>query len=421
MNAMTGVECLHCGTTHQESSLFNGCPDCRTDEFVSNVAPTYDYDQLRATVSRDRFEGRRDGMWRYHEVLPVEADNRVSLGEGTTPLIHCDELGETWNLDHLYLKDESQNPTWSYKDRLASVVVSKAVEVGAEVITISSTGNHGAATAAYASKAGLESVIFTLESVPKTMKTLMQVYGANVVALETSDARWELMGKCVEEFGWYPAGGYVSPPVGSNFYGIEGYKTIAYEICEEFGWSTPDVVVVPTAYADGLLGTWRGFTEMERLGLIDELPRMVSVEPFGPLKRTLESGSDEPKTVETGTSIAFSIGGGISTYQGLVALRESNGLSVVTDDDELRELQLLAGQTTGIYGEASAIAAVAAVKTLAEESEIEADDNVVMVSTSSGLKDPNMTAEFLPSVPSVTSNLDDLRSTLDENYGFTLR
>jgi threonine synthase len=369
-------------------------------------------------ISPDRFQGRRGDLWRYQEIIPVPADERVTLGEGGTPLIDCEELADWFDLNNLYLKDESQNPTWSFKDRLASVAVSKAVESGAQVVTISSTGNHGAATAAYASRAGLESVIFTKESVPETMKRLMQIYGANVVALETSEGRWTLMKQCVEEYGWYPTGNYVSPPVGSNFYGVEGYKTIAYEICEELDWSVPDVIVQPTAYADGLLGIWRGFTEMERLGLVEEVPRMISAELFGPLKRTLETGTDEPRTVDTGTSIAFSIGVGVSTYQGLIALRESDGMSVLTDDNEVRELQRLTSRTTGIYGEASAIAAVAAVKTLHEDNEIDADDTIVMINTSTGLKDTETTADTLPTVPSVDPDLDDLHMTLKEHYGF---
>jgi len=162
------------------------------------------------------------------------------------------------------------------------------VASGARVITISSTGNHGASTAAYAARAGLPCVIFTLASVPETMKALMQAYGAAVVACPTSESRWQLMREGVERLGWYPTSGFVTPPIGSNPYGIEGYKTIAWEIAEDLGWTAPAVVVVPSAYSDGLYGVWKGWTELQTVGLVKDAPRMVAAEPFGPLANALE-------------------------------------------------------------------------------------------------------------------------------------
>lgn len=420
MTHVTALRCLHCGETHPEGPLFAGCPACRTDDFTSNVAPVYDYDALEGVLTRAELEARDPGVWVVPELLPVDPAHAVSLGEGATPLVTCEELGEAWGVPKLHLKDESQNPTWSYKDRLCSVALSKASEVGADVATISSTGNHGASTAAYAARAGLEAVIFTVPSVPTTLKTQMQVHGAAVVATPTHEDRWRLMATCIDAFDWFPTGSYVYPPVGSNFYGIEGYKSIAFEICEQLDWQTPDWVVQPTAYADGLSGIWRGFEDLQALGLIDGLPRMVAVEPFGPLAHALEEGLDRVEAVETDATVAFSIGAGISTQQGLVALRDSDGTAVLSDDDDLRELQRELGATAGIYGEASAVASLAGVRTLAERGEIDPDETVVAVSTSTGLKDTEMTAEALPEVPTVEPELGALRSALSATYGIEI-
>lgn len=413
---VSGIECLNCDTEYGERLLVEGCPECRTEEFASNVAPTYDYGTLSEDLSRATFGEGGSGVWAFPELLPASVDEAVTLGEGATPLLECPDLATEWGLGALHVKDESQNPTWSYKDRLSSVALTNAVEAGADVVTIASTGNHGASTAAYASRAGLECVIFTVPEVPSTMKTLMQTYGANVVATPTPEDRWTIMRECIEQFDWYPTGNYVSPPVGSNFYGIEGYKSIAYEICRDLDWSVPDWVVQPVAYADGLSGVWRGFEDLYELGFVDRTPRMVAVEPFGPLKNALENDLDRVEPVEKGSTVAFSIGADVSTYQGLAALRESGGTAVTVDDDDLREAQVELGASTGIYAEASAIAAVSGVKTLVEEGRIASDDSVVAVSTSTGLKDTETTAESLPAVPTIDPDVDALRSTLRGTY-----
>ena len=261
-------------------------------------------------------------------------------------------------LPRLYAKDESQNPTWSYKDRLCSLAVTHALATGARVITISSTGNHGASTAAYAARAGLACVIFTLASVPDTMKTLMQAYGAAVVACPTSESRWTLMRESVERLGWYPTSGFVLPPIGSNPYGIEGYKTLAYEVAEELGWQAPDRIVVPSAYSDGLFGIWKGMTELQALGWIKHLPRMVAAEPFGPLAYALERALEAPEAVEGGQSVAFSIASRYGTYQGLTALRDSRGAGVRITDEGVFEAQRALAREEGIFVEPSSATAL---------------------------------------------------------------
>ena len=182
---VVGLECLRCHATFESGWHFTGCPRCREQGAAVNLTVTLDLSPLHG-LTPDRLPAAPRGLWRFAAMLPVSGARPISLGEGATPLIHLERLGHRLGLPRLYAKDESQNPTWSYKDRLCAVAVTHAVETGARVITISSTGNHGASTAAYAARAGLPCVIFTLASVPDTMKTLMQAYGAAVVPCATS-------------------------------------------------------------------------------------------------------------------------------------------------------------------------------------------------------------------------------------------
>ena len=400
-----------------DSRGFAGCPRCRQDGISVNLSVRLDLAPL-AGIRADALPSTPRGLWRFAAVLPVAAERAVTLGEGATPLVHLERLGRRLGLPRLYAKDESRNPTWSYKDRLCAVAVSHAAATGARVITISSTGNHGASTAAYAARAGLPCVIFTLASVPETMKTLMQAYGAAVVACPTSESRWALMKEGVERLGWYPTSGFVMPPIGSNPYGIEGYKTIAWEIAEDLGWTAPGVVVVPSAYSDGLYGVWKGWRELQTLGLIKETPRMIAAEPFGPLAHAIERGLENPEPVARGESVAFSIASPYSTWQGLAALKQSGGAGERITDEGIFEAQRELGRAEGIFVEPSSATGLTAVMQLAKRNALDPEQAVVVVLTSSGLKDPGASRTWLPPVPDAPADLDDVLRVLREQYGF---
>ena len=415
-----GLRCLRCGSRFDDPRLFTGCPRCSADGVAVNLTVEYDLAPL-AGVTPDTFTQVGKGVWRFRHLLPVRSAPPVSLGEGATPLVHLERLGRRLGLPRLYAKDESQNPTWSYKDRLCAVAVTHAVETGARVITISSTGNHGASTAAYAARAGLPCVIFTLASVPETMKTLMQAYGAAVVECPTSESRWDLMRQGVERFGWYPTSGFIAPPVGSNPWGIEGYKTIAYEVAEDLGWTAPDVVVVPSAYSDGLYGIWKGCTELQALGLVKHAPRMIAAEPFGPLAHAIERGLPAPEPVEAPAgSVAFSIASRYGTWQGLAALRESGGAGVRLTDEGVLEAQCALAREEGLFVEPSAAAAMTAVMQLAGNKALDPEQTIVVVLTSGGLKDPGASRAWLPPVPAAGADFDRLLAVLREAYGLAL-
>lgn len=347
------------------------------------------------------------GLWRYGAAMPVDAAQAVTLGEGGTPLLALPRLGQALGLDRLYGKNEAANPVWSHKDRLASVAITAAKQLGARVVTGASTGNHGASLAAYSTRGGLRCVIATRADVPATMKTLMQAYGAVVVATETSAERYELICAGVDELGWYPASNTQQPPVGSSPYGVEGYKTIAYELFEELG-GAPEWMVIPVAHGDAIAGIWRGWAELRELGLVERAPRFVGAELFGAAEQALAGGPFGP--VETRPTTAFSIGGAFTTYQSVEAIRQSDGVSCTVLEEELAEAQRLLAATEGVFAEAASAVAVGAARKLRASGVIEAGDRVVTLLTSTGLKDPAPVAAAMPPVPVLEPSLEALRA-----------
>jgi threonine synthase len=252
------------------------------------------------------------------------------------------------------------------------------------------------------------------------MKTLMQAYGAAVIACPTSESRWNLMREGIERFGWYPTSGYIAPPVGSNPFGVEGYKTLACEIAEDLDWRAPATVTVPSAYSDGVFGVWKGMRELHELGWIPSLPRMIAAEPFGPLAHALEQKLDVPEIVTGGDSVAFSIASRYGTVQGLIALRASHGAGVRITDEGVFEAQRALAREEGLFAEPSSVASVAAVMQLAARGELQRDAAHVVVITSSGLKDPGASRTWLPPVPEARGSFVDVVKTLEDSYGLDL-
>jgi len=422
MSRVIGLKCLRCGAEYPPGKMFEGCPKCRTDKVVSNLTVLYDYGKISSMISKELFLKRSKymGVWRFKELLPVENDKyMVSLGEGNTPLIKCENLGRVLGLKNLYIKDESRNPTWSYKDRLCCVAISKGLEFGAKVATVATTGNHGGATAAYAAKAGMDCVIFTLPTVSDTMLVLMQIYGAKVVPVSTPEGRWILMRKCVNELGWYPTGTYTAPMPTGNPYGVQGYKTIAFEISEQLEFKTPDWVIVPTAYGEGLYGIWSGFKDFYNFGFINSLPRMVAAETeMAPLANALKKGLDYVEKVPRKPSIALSIAGNVSSYQALKTIRDSKGLAQPVSDEEILQAQKMLAKYEGIFAEPASAASIAAIMRLVKENKIEKDEIVVAIITSTGLKDIRPVAP--KRLPAIEPKWDEFVKFMKKYYDFQL-
>lgn len=418
MSHLTHLECFRCARTYPPDAYLLGCPACANGN-ASNLFCVYDYEKVARTFTKDALADREPTMWRYRELFPVDGEHRVTLGEGMTPLLHAPRLGRRLGLARLYLKDESQNPTWSFKDRMAAIGVSKALELGRRVITAASSGNGGAASAAYAARAGLKSIIFTTPSFPLTMRVLMQTYGSMVVATPTIEDRWKMVRLGVEEFGWFPIQNFLVPAVGANQYAQEGCKALAYETCEQLGWKAPDAMIFPIGLGDTLTGAWRGSSELRSLGFVERVPRMIGAEVFGALERALVEGADRTEPMPTYPTVAISSGTANSAYQSLRAVRESEGWSARAGEDAIMEMQLALAEDEGLYAEASAVVPLAVIPQLLERGTIAPDDVVVCVLTSTGLKDPEVTRPYLREIPLAEPTREGLIRTLEETYRST--
>jgi threonine synthase len=398
MSAFSGtLACLRCGEIVPARQSATPCPRCAGEGLAVACLPVYE-------GGHDDPDPALPGVFATAARLPVDRHGPlVSRSEGATPIVVCPRLADEIGVGTLVIKDETRNPTWSYKDRLAAVAITEALQAGSTGAVVSSTGNHGAAIAAYAAAAGLPCVVLTLESVPLAMKVLMQAYGADVVALRTGPERWTLMAELVGQRNWAPMSGYVDPPLGSNPYGVEGYKSISYELVEQLG-ACPDVVVVPTAYGDGIVGITRGFDELLERGRIDRLPRMVAADPLGAYRAAQADGFGT--RVPMRATVSFSTGTPVATYQGFWAMEHTRGHAVpFLGDDDIVSAQLACARAEGMYLENSAATALAALARLAASGEVGAGDQVVVIGTSTGLKDIGATADRLDAVPVIEPEL----------------
>jgi threonine synthase len=404
MKLVAGLECVRCGSLYPPDRHTDDCPKCRPSA-PSNLAVAYD-----ASVRRRREKPARDagvGLWRYGDVLPVGQADAVSLGEGGSPLHHLKKVGGALNLPRLFAKDETRNPTWSFKDRLACMAVSTAKKMGARVIVSSSTGNAGASAAAYAAAAGLPCVVFTTKGAVGPLLTQMRVYGATVLAVENKADRWTLMQHAVRRFGWFPTSPFFAPAVGSNPYGIEGYKTLAYEIAEQMAWDVPDCCMLPVCYGDALLGMWRGFEDMRAFGWTERSPRMIAAEIYGSLSAALKDGGDVlPDMPAPHATVAKSTSATRSTFQALDVIRRSGGTAAVVSNEEIMRWQQRLAREEGLYVEPASAAALAAIDQLRAGGHMKPTDKVVALLTASGLKDPDATAAVQDDLLAVPGDVD---------------
>jgi threonine synthase len=261
--------------------------------------------------------------------------------------------------------------------------------------------------------------VVTIDSIPSTMKVLIQAYGAAVMTVKRHEDRWPVMRLLVEKFGSFPLSSMTDPPAGSNPYAVEGYRTIAYEIAESFG-DAPDWIAMPTCYADGLWGVAKGLADLSAAGHAASRTRMIAAEVAGSLQSSISSGSPDPVVVPVSASPAFSINTPRSTHQGLEALRRTNGIAVATEGDDLIGWQSRLAVSEGIFVEAAAVVGLPAVARLRRKGHIRPNDRVVVVLTSSGLKDPAVIGVGLPPIPAIEPNQESLVSIAKEVYGLNL-
>lgn len=414
------LKCIRCGTESALDGRFTGCDTCAANGKPSNVQVVYDedeFDRLARTVGRSSITPAN--MWHYRELLPIDEANIVSLGEGGTPLMPVRRLGRKIGIPNLHVKDESRNPTGSFKDRLAAGAVSAAKQLGRTAVVGSSSGNAGAALAALAARAGLPCIMFTTQQFPLAMKTQMGVYGTYLLAAPSVKERWSLMEAGVVERGWFPVTVFSYPFFGSNCYGIEGYKSIGYEIIDQLP-EVPDHIVFPVGAGDAFSGAYKAIAEYHRAGVIDRVPVMHAGEVYGPLERALAAGSDVVEEVDTGgaSTVAISVGSNLSTFQALDVLQRTGGSARSASNEEMLAAQRDLASLEGIWVETSSALSVAALPKLVEAGTVDPDSLVVAVLTSSGLKDPETTAAVLPPIPATGGEFESAVAVLRESYGF---
>jgi len=347
----------------------------------------YDLDKARSW-SRDSLAGREPNMWRYRELMPVfDGEVPVTLGEGFTPLFHARVLGTTLGLDRLYIKDESLNPTNSFKARGQSAAITRAKYLGATTIALPTAGNAGNAAAAYSAAAGLACEVFIPRDAKRPFVDECRLYGANVTLVDglITDAG-RLAAEKGAAAGWYDVSTLKEP------YRIEGKKTMAYELAEQMDWRWPDWIVYPTGGGTGMVGMWKAFEEIERIGWVTRMkrPRMVSVqaEHCAPIVRAFEQGAEKAQPWEGASTIAdgLRVPRAIGDFLILRAIRESGGTALAVSDQSMVDGMLSIGKHAGVSAAPEGGAALVAIERLVADGSIKPHESVVLFNTGGALK-----------------------------------
>ena len=390
--------CVNCGNEFSPDDVVY---ECRCGSLLDVV---YDYEEIKDHLDIQKFRKTPPTVWKYADFLP--APKKVSLGEGGTPLLPCKRLGEMLSAPSLYIKNEGQNPTGSFKDRGMTVGVSKALTLGFGMVACASTGNTSASLAAYAARAGMRCFVFLPAGKVAAGKLAQAlIYGAEVIPI---DANFDVCLSIVREV-CREAGIYLLNSV--NPFRLEGQKTIAFEIFDQLG-RVPDTIVVPVGNGGNIFAIWKGFMELREVGLTDEVPRMIGVQAEGanPIVRTLVAGSRELEVVERPETVATAIriGRPVNWMKTLRAIRESGGTAISVSDDEILRAQEILARVEGIFVEPASAASLAGLKKLVFEGEVEKDETVVCIATGHGLKDPSVVTSRISLPEPVPPNMDEV-------------
>ncbi len=372
---ITGVKCIKCGSSYPVGDYFFGCPECLSKGENSAVTLIYE--------GKGKIDESERGFKRYKEFLPY--DDAVTLGEGGTPVLRLSAIEKDLDLRAVYTKNEFQNPTGSHKDRMNPFITARASELGYSVVTCASSGNEAASLAAYAAAEGLSCVNVSTKTIPELWKKASDATGAELVLVEKSPDRLSYQRDNYMDKGWYPATNLLDVPTSSSCYGIQGYKTLSYEIYEYFRSEIPDYIFIPTCRGDLLYGVYEGFCDLKEAGLIKELPHLVACEPNARLERILSGEKKHIDTFDGDTSATSSIGGKTATWQSEKALRETKGFAISVSQEEALESVGIMGRL-GLYLETSSSIVYPCLKKAVEEGRLPQNSCVMLVLTSNGYK-----------------------------------
>jgi len=383
MSFLLELRCSNCNQAFNADRIQTYCIDCQAP-----LVAHYDLDAARGALDRDAFQFRSPGMWRWHQLLPVRhRENRLDLGEGDTPLLSAPNLGSVLGLTHLYIKDESINPTGSFKARGMAVALSKAKELGISKIAVPTAGNAGGAMAAYAARGGLDAFVFMPQDTPKANIEECRVMGAEIFLVNglISDAAHEMQAKA-QAGGWFDVSTFKEP------YRPEGKKIMGYELAESFNWHLPDVIVYPTGGGTGLVAMWQAFAEMKTLGWLesDHMPRMVVVQADGcaPVVKAFEVGADscefwpDAQTIASGLRVPKSF----ASPMILETLRASQGTAVAVSDQKILAAQMQLANAEGVFAAPEGAATLAGLQVLIDQDWVTSDEKIILFNTGTGLK-----------------------------------
>jgi threonine synthase len=405
MSYVLGLRCVLCGAEYEPNELAYVCPKHGHEGILDVV---YDYRAIAGLLTREVLAARRErSIWRYRELLPVERPELASpLQVGWTPLYQARRLGERLGLENLWVKDDGRNPTASFKDRASAVGVVKARELGKATITAASTGNAASSVAGLAASVGLSTVIFVPERAPVAKVAQLLLYGATVFMVRGSyDQAFDLCLHASERYGWY------SRNTAYNPYLSEGKKTAALEICEQLSWEAPDRIFV--GVGDGCIigGLWKGLRDLQALGLIDRVPRLMGVQAEGSaaLARAWAQGGEEVEPVEPAT-LADSISVGIprDRVKALRAVRETHGAYVTVSDEEILEAMRLLAREAGVFAEPAGAAPLAGLQSAVAQGLVDPGEWIVALVTGNGLKDVQSAMRAAGEPQRIDPTLEDL-------------
>lgn len=382
------LECPECGRRYEANRPQTICAECSASpRGKSPLMARYDLEKASQLLTPQIVSARPRGLWRWAEILPVtDPAHRLTLGEGDSPLLEAPHLARTLGLARLYIKDESTNPTASFKARGLAVAVARAVELGITDFVIPTAGNAGGALAAYAARAQARAHVFMPKDAPVANQAEVKAFGAELVLVDglISDAG-RLAAEQAKIHGWFDVSTFKEP------YRVEGKKTMGLELAEHFGWELPEVVIYPTGGGTGLVGMWKAFAELEAMGWIGpKRPRMVSVQAAGcaPIVRAFEQGQDQAEPWQEAATIAsgLRVPAPFADRQILRVLRESQGTALAVSDEDILQAQKQMATEEGIFAAPEGAATLAALEHLLQSGWIQKNERVVLFNTGSGLK-----------------------------------
>jgi threonine synthase len=405
---MAHQECIRCGSKYPIDEITYFCKKCG-----DLLEIKYDYDELARTLRKSEWKKAPLSVWRYKDFMPISDFSKiVSLNEGGTGLHPCLRLGKQLGIRQLYVKNEGENPTGSFKDRGMTVGVTKAMELGVKSVICASTGNTSASLAAYAAKAGLQcTVLIPSGKIAYGKLAQGMIYGAQVIQVRGNfDQALEMVLRLSEKHRNIYLLNSINP------FRIEGQKSLAYELCDQLYQEAPGRVIVPVGNAGNISAIWKGFMEYHKLSFIKELPRMTGIQAVGaaPIARAIKSGSDKivsivkPETIAT----AIRIGAPVSWKKAVNAIRDSHGTAETVTDAEILDAQKMLARLEGLFVEPASASSIAGLKKLVENGEIDKDERVVCVTTGHGLKDPDVAVQVSEKPLEVDAEMEAIERAL---------